>query len=125
MGLLRFMLAACVIAGHSSPIAGLPLLDAGLAVKTFFMISGFYMTLILTSKYHAERGGYWLFISNRFLRIYPSYLVVLAVSGLMYMAAALKLHTPVDRLQYWGEAWHGHHYKELGLILVSQFSIFG
>ena len=57
MGLLRFLLAMCVIAGHSIAIFGLPTLDARLAVKTFFMISGFYMTLILTSKYHAGHRG--------------------------------------------------------------------
>jgi len=126
MGLLRFLLAVCVIAGHSTRILGLPLLDAGLAVRTFFMISGFYMTLILTSKYHVERGGgYWLFISNRFLRIYPSYLVVLAGSLLLYAAASFKLHAPADRLQYWIEAWRGRHYVALGLIFLSQFSIFG
>lgn len=125
MGLLRFLLAVCVIAGHSSPILGLPLLDAGLAVKTFFMISGFYMTLILTSKYHMEKGGYWLFISNRFLRIYPSYLVVLTVSLLFYAAASAKLHRPADRLAYWVQAWHAHHYGALGAVLVSQVSIFG
>jgi len=125
MGLLRFLLATCVIGGHSSPILGLPLLDAGLAVKTFFMISGFYMTLILTSKYHVDRGGYWLFISNRFLRIYPSYLVVLAVSGLFYAAASIHLHAPADRLAYWVQAWRGGHHRALGLIALSQFSIFG
>ena len=125
MGLLRFLLASCVIAGHSTPILGLPLLDAGLAVKTFFMISGFYMTLILTSKYHVDRGGYWLFISNRFLRIYPSYLVVLGVSLLFYAAASVKLHAPADRMEYWVEAWRGRHYRELALIALSQFSIFG
>jgi len=125
MGLLRFLLATCVITGHSSSLLGLPLLDAGLAVKTFFMISGFYMTLILSSKYHMGRGGYWLFLSNRFLRIYPSYLVVLAVSGLFYAAASIKLHGPVDRLEYWVEGWKGHHYGSLGAIALSQVSIFG
>jgi peptidoglycan/LPS O-acetylase OafA/YrhL len=127
MGLLRFLLATCVIAGHSTAILGLPLLDAGLAVKTFFMISGFYMTLILTSKYHVDRaaGGYWLFITNRFLRIYPSYLVVLAVSLLFYAAASIKLHAPADRLAYWLDAWRAHRYGALGLVTLSQFSIFG
>lgn len=93
------------------------------------MISGFYMTLILTSKYHVNMSGggsgYWLFISNRFLRIYPSYLVMLVVSVLFYGAASLKLHAPADRLAYWVEAWHGGHYRALGVIMVSQFSIFG
>ena len=85
------------------------------------------MTLILTSKYHVteSRNGYWLFISNRFLRIYPSYLVVFAVSGLIYAAGSLKLHArPIDS-SYWVEAWQRHHYRALALVAVSQFSIFG
>jgi peptidoglycan/LPS O-acetylase OafA/YrhL len=115
----------CVVSGHSSPILGLPLLDAGLAVRTFFMISGFYMTLILTSKYHVKNGGYWLFISNRFLRIYPSYLVVLLVSTLFYAAASIKLHTPADRLAYWVDAIHHHRFLPMAGIAFSQVSIFG
>ncbi len=97
-----------------------------MAVKTFFMISGFYMTLILTSKYKAGNGGgYWLFISNRFLRIYPSYLVVFGGSLLFLAAASLKMHRPMDRLHLWAEAWHGHHYLGVVLIGLSQISIFG
>jgi peptidoglycan/LPS O-acetylase OafA/YrhL len=127
MGVLRFLLATCVIAAHArSTILGLPLMASGLAVRTFFMISGFYMTLILSSKYRADRkGGKWLFISNRFLRIYPSYLVVLGVSVLFLVAGSLRLHAPVDRVRYWADAWHGQHYGAMGLILLSQVSIFG
>ncbi len=44
-----------------------------MAVETFFIISGFYMSLILNHKYN----NYQLFITNRFLRIYPIYWVVL------------------------------------------------
>ena len=117
----------CVVAAHSrSTILGLPLLQSGMAVKTFFMISGFYMTLILSSKYHADKGGgYWLFISNRFLRIYPSYLVVFGGSVLLLVASSIKLHRPVDRLRLWVDAWHGHHGWGLVLIALSQVSIFG
>jgi peptidoglycan/LPS O-acetylase OafA/YrhL len=125
MGLLRFLLAICVIGGHSSSILGLPLLAAGLAVKTFFIISGFYMTLILTSKYHLEKGGYWLFFSNRLLRIYPSYLAVLAGSILFYVAASIKLHAPADRLAFWLQAWHTHRFWQLILIAISQVTIVG
>jgi peptidoglycan/LPS O-acetylase OafA/YrhL len=127
MGILRFLLAICVVAAHArSPFLGLPLLQSGLAVKTFFMISGFYMTLILTSKYHADQGGgYWLFISNRFLRIYPSYLMVFAGSLSFLLAASAYLHRPVDRLRLWVDAWNGHHYLGLAMLALSQVSIFG
>jgi peptidoglycan/LPS O-acetylase OafA/YrhL len=129
MGLLRFLLATGVIAEHSSAIFGLPLVQGGLAVKTFFVISGFYMTLILTSKYHTSGktfgGGYWLFISNRFLRIFPCYYVLLLISIAFYFMASFKLHAPADRLEYWVEAFHLGRYRELLLIFTSQFTIFG
>jgi len=127
MGILRFLLAVCVVAAHArSPLFGLPLLQSGLAVKTFFMISGFYMTLILTSKYHTgQGGGYWLFISNRFLRIYPSYFVVFAGSLAFLIAASFYLHRPVDRLHLWVEAWREHRYPALLVLGLSQVSILG
>ncbi|MBV9009102.1 MAG: acyltransferase [Verrucomicrobia bacterium] len=125
MGALRFLLATCVVIGHSSPIFGLAMMDAGMAVKTFFVISGFYMALILSSKYHTEKGGYWLFISNRFLRIFPGYYAILLISLAFYGLAAWKLHAPVDRLQYWVEALHLGCFSQLGLIALSQFTIFG
>lgn len=83
MGLLRLLLAFAVVIGHSAPIPGLPLLGAGLAVKVFFVVSGFYMALILSEKYEAKPRGRWLFYSNRFLRIFPLYWVVLGVDVLV------------------------------------------
>ena len=48
------------------------------AVQCFFVISGFYMALVLNEKYGP--GSYWLFISNRLLRLWPAYFVVLILS---------------------------------------------
>ena len=65
-----------------------------LAVQSFFMISGFYMSLILNEKYVAERYSYRLFITNRLLRIFPLYWVVLffslALSVLFLLGSANK-----------------------------------
>lgn len=55
-----------------------------LAVQGFFVISGFYMSLILNEKYPAGAGGSWLFYSNRFLRIYPIYWAILTVSVALF-----------------------------------------
>ena len=126
MAILRFLLATCVVAGHAGAIFGIPMMGAGTAVRTFFTISGFYMTLILTSKYHAtDPAGYRLFLGNRLLRILPSYYVVLALSLAFYAAAALKLQMPVDRLQYWIDAWRAGYWHELAAIAVSQFTVIG
>lgn len=76
MGLLRLLHATSVLIWHSTPIFGLPLIGGVAAVQTFYMISGFYMTLILETKY-VGRGSYQLFIGNRFLRLFPIYWVIL------------------------------------------------
>jgi peptidoglycan/LPS O-acetylase OafA/YrhL len=51
MGILRLLLAVSVIAAHAGPILGTMMVPGNYAVETFFMISGFYMSLILNSKY--------------------------------------------------------------------------
>lgn len=83
MGLLRFILACNVLMAHTvSGYAG-----AIIAVPSFYIISGFYMALILSEKYIKKNNSYKLFITNRFLRIFPLYLVMLAV---MFLLALIK-----------------------------------
>jgi peptidoglycan/LPS O-acetylase OafA/YrhL len=126
MGLLRLLLATAVIAEHSKPIFGLTLTGGHLAVRLFFIISGFYMALILSTKYTAAQPNrYWLFISNRFSRIYPSYFVVLFLSLAFYAAGSFYLHRPADRLVLWDSAWqHGERWSLLFLGLC-QVTVIG
>jgi len=79
MGLIRLLLAISVITVHASPIFGLNFIQGQMAVEVFFMISGFYMALILTEKYN-KKSDYKLFISNRFLKIFPTYWLVLLLA---------------------------------------------
>lgn len=76
MGFLRLLLALSVVANHSTSIFGIDFVGGRIAVQAFFMISGFYMALILNEKYVGKNSNYFLFISNRILRIYPTYWVV-------------------------------------------------
>lgn len=80
MGVLRFLLAMSVIIAHTSPIFGSTYVGGIIAVKSFYIISGFYMSLILNEKYIEKSGSYKLFITNRFLKIYPIYWVVLLIT---------------------------------------------
>jgi len=82
MGLLRFLLAVSVLIGHtpSHNYCGLSFVGGQLAVEAFFIISGFYIALILNEKYIKVNNSYWLFISNRFLRIFPYYWLVLIIT---------------------------------------------
>ena len=76
MGTLRFLLALSVAYGHLAVPLHFPTSD--IAVQSFFVVSGFYMALVLNEKYGPDQ--YWLFISNRLLRLWPAYIVVLAAS---------------------------------------------
>lgn len=79
MGMLRLILAISVVTAHTGPVFGTQLVGGGTAVQAFFIISGFYMALILNEKY-TQPSSYPLFITNRFLRIFPLYLLCLALS---------------------------------------------
>jgi peptidoglycan/LPS O-acetylase OafA/YrhL len=80
MGTIRLLLALSVVIAHAVPLFGLTLVGGKLAVQSFFVISGFYMSLILSEKYPSGVAGTWLFYGNRFLRIYPLYWIALLLS---------------------------------------------
>ncbi|HAA92439.1 MAG TPA: hypothetical protein DCE33_08330 [Rhodospirillaceae bacterium] len=80
MGILRLMLALAVLIGHSGGLHGLrmddgisAILPSGqVAVQSFYMISGFYMSLVLSSTYQGPAGT-WCFWLSRYLRLAPIY----------------------------------------------------
>jgi peptidoglycan/LPS O-acetylase OafA/YrhL len=79
MGLLRFILALSVVIFHGGYFFDLKLVHGYPAVTVFLIISGFYMTMILNGKYES----YWPFIKNRFLKIFPAYLVIIFICHLV------------------------------------------
>ena len=68
MGVVRVLLALAVLLSHLPP-ASYKILSGALAVQAFFVVSGFYMALVLDGKYRDT----WLFYSNRILRLAPTY----------------------------------------------------
>jgi peptidoglycan/LPS O-acetylase OafA/YrhL len=82
MGLIRILLSIAVIITHTAPLFGLVMTGAALAFMIFFVLSGFYMALILSEKY-TMKGSFKLFLGNRLLRLYPVYWVALAASVVM------------------------------------------
>ncbi|MBK8805448.1 MAG: acyltransferase [Bacteroidales bacterium] len=77
MGTLRFLLALSVIVNHSGALLFFDIIGGKTAVQTFYIISGFYMSLILNEKYVGINNSYKLFITNRFIRLFPTYWVIL------------------------------------------------
>lgn len=122
MGLLRTYLALCVVASHASAVCAERMLNGMEAVQLFYVISGFYMQLILAGKY--TRVGQ--FYESRALRIFVPYffvlLFVLAGSVLSGMWAgrwlALQPFTTPDA---WGES----HPLAIGLAALTNFTVFG
>lgn len=104
MGVLRFLLAVCVVVGHTQFFMGNGFIGGPIAVEIFFIISGFYMSLILNEKYTGS-GSYKLFITNRFLKIYPSYFFVLLLTIVIslvyfkYTSHALYLQPYISNIQ--------------------------
>ena len=95
MGLLRLILALSVFIVHTGSFYGFNLVGFSVAVQSFFVISGFYMSLILNEKYKGP-GSYYLFISNRFLRLLPAHWVVLALAVIVIYS--LRPYSSVDTL---------------------------
>ena len=99
MGTLRLLLALAVVVSHSAPIFGLTLTGGLPAVQTFYIISGFYMALILDEKYRG-RGWVRTFYLNRFLRIFPIYWMALAVVAGVSCASWYARDRPLA-LHFW------------------------
>lgn len=79
MGLLRLILALSVIAGHSgSTVFGFRGIGANYAVFFFFIISGFYMAMVLSGKYRDTPVT--SFYKSRALRLFPTYYIGAAIS---------------------------------------------
>jgi peptidoglycan/LPS O-acetylase OafA/YrhL len=121
MGILRVLLAILVVGSHTSPFFGLKLPSGYYAVEAFFLISGFYMASILNEKYFAHKGGYKLFISNRFLRIYPLYYILLVII-IIYSAIRELLNAPNIFTIY----QYAHlSFASIGFFIITNVTIFG
>jgi peptidoglycan/LPS O-acetylase OafA/YrhL len=115
-GFFRFALSLLVVGYH---LAGIHLVG-WYSVYAFYTLSGFLMTLVITKKYALNPAGIADFVTNRFLRIYPPYLIVLASTWLLLQFPAFTqranalsqgdLDIPTDTINWlenlciWG--WH-------------------
>ena len=84
MGSLRLLLALSVAIGHSGALPWLPVVPGDSAVESFFVISGFYMSLVLNGKYAS--ASYFTFFSNRLLRLFPVYVIILVATIFLHPA---------------------------------------
>lgn len=81
MGILRVFFALSVIASHCRFNY---LITSDLAVECFYVISGFYMALVLNEKYISPSDNL-LFIKKRFIKLLPPYYFFAIISmGISY-----------------------------------------
>jgi peptidoglycan/LPS O-acetylase OafA/YrhL len=93
MGILRTILAIAVVVFHSYKVFGLRLCGGQVAVQSFYMISGFYMALVLNEKY-TGKGFYKSFVLSRFYRIFPVYWLVLLCAILVSVVGYYSADKP-------------------------------
>jgi peptidoglycan/LPS O-acetylase OafA/YrhL len=77
VGLIRVMLAYSIVLGHSASVHGYFIVPTNAAVTLCFIVSGFYMAMVLAEKYTGE-NRLRQFYSNRVLRLYPTYFISVA-----------------------------------------------
>jgi len=93
MGTFRLVLAVAVLIAHVATTLGHSVVNresmhilvwSGEAVFAFFVISGFYMSLIVNEKYSKLQRGTLRFYANRALRLYPVHWIILILYALYY-----------------------------------------
>lgn len=128
MGMLRFLLALSVVIQHSTPLFGHQLTTGIVAVQGFFVVSGFYMALILAEKYPATKQGTWLFYSNRFLRIYPVYWSVCGLFVVIWLLSKLfpgVVRPPGNALDLWIQWFPAFRWETIAYVVASNVALLG
>src|SRR6266404_1237088 len=122
MGILRLLLALSVIAEHSTGLLGNKLVGGAAAVQSFYLISGFYMALVLNGKYNFP-GSYRPFIKQRLLRLYPVYALVLLATVLWAWAGYHSTGTAYTNAVNWVSSDLGPLAKVL--LFISHITLIG
>ena len=117
MGKIRFLLAASVVVYHSHAILGFEFVGGKIAVELFFIISGFYIAMILAQKYQQQ---FWVFFSNRLLKIFPCYWLIAGISALLY-----ALVVNLNIIPEFTAAWQQLDGRNFILFMLSNIFIIG
>jgi peptidoglycan/LPS O-acetylase OafA/YrhL len=119
MGSLRFILAFTVLDIHAK-ISSRPLVGGETAVQMFFLISGFYMAMVLHETYSPGRATLKDFWLSRAFRIFPAYYAVLLLTVCFGVGQLLSGQDPIAPIAAWRESlWAGWNAgRELFLFLM-------
>lgn len=92
MGTVRFALAILVVVHH---LGAVPYIGQH-AVYFFYVMSGYLMTLIMQERYRYSMDGIVNFWQNRILRLYPSYLIVIALTFILLLVIDDQIGTSLN-----------------------------
>jgi peptidoglycan/LPS O-acetylase OafA/YrhL len=126
MGVFRLFLALSVLLGHTRGhgFLGLSFVYSEIAVQSFFMISGFYMALVLNEKYN-QPGQYRTFLTQRFLRLYPTYFILITCVVLIDLTVFAVTGHPWGTLKIWHDSWHLLSPTAIIALMIENIIIFG
>jgi peptidoglycan/LPS O-acetylase OafA/YrhL len=115
MGSLRTLFAIAVVFAHSY---GYVFVGGRNAVQLFYMISGFLISYVIVEKkaYSTIKSFY----INRYLRLYPIYIVVAALTFIAFLIAAFVLNKNVEFFNIYYTA----PFSANALLIFSNISLF-
>lgn len=128
MGTLRLLLALAVVVTHAGVVFGAEwtrMTGGVAAVQLFYMISGFYMALVLSEKYRVAEGRpgtLKLFYTNRVMRLLPTYWVVAGLTlgaGLFFWVVSGEVTRPIA-----GYVEHGASLTPLAWVALALSQVF-
>ncbi len=111
MGLLRILLALSVVYGHNRNVFFGT--NPVLAVPAFFIISGFVIALVLNEKYVGNVKGFFI---ARYLRLWPSYIIVLLIVLAFFFTIKPIPNSPIANLHLFGVSFGLMFYDTLGWV---------
>ncbi|WP_447991614.1 acyltransferase family protein [Achromobacter spanius] len=114
MGFLRTLLALSVVLDHLGGSYTDNLVGGRLAVQLFYVISGFLISYVLTATDNYQ-GATGKFYANRFLRLFPIYLAVAALTLAAHVLSGGAFFRIYDALPFSAELF----------LVVSNLFIFG
>jgi peptidoglycan/LPS O-acetylase OafA/YrhL len=127
MGSLRFLLALAVTGGHTVSMFGFSaawILPGSRAVQIFYIISGFLMAMILNGKYADTREGNWTFYSNRVVKIFAPYFIILAITIAICLLSRLFTGDAIF-LQMWFDEAGTMSFSTWAYVLLTNILIVG
>jgi peptidoglycan/LPS O-acetylase OafA/YrhL len=92
------------------------------SVQCFYIISGFFISLILNEKYVGP-GDTYVFYSNRLIRIFSLYWVFLVVALIVGAAAFVVAHK--GALAIWYDNWHRLRAGDIAFLVTTNIVLFG